>query len=102
MFETELSWIQVLDTLLDEMLHLVADLWRLCLVFLNFEEEEAVPVVYDENFASINSGALLLAKSSSLIKGEKAILDDNVDKYLYTDDPMPLELIIALKEEVKI
>ena len=59
-------------------------------------------MVYDENFASINSGALLLAKSSSLIKGEKAILDDNMDKYLYTDDLLPLELIIALKEEVKI
>ena len=45
---------------------------------------------------------MVLKKSSLKIRSSQAILDDNMDHYMYTDEKMPLEIIIALKEEVSI
>lgn len=45
---------------------------------------------------------MILRLSSNNIKAADSILDYNNDKYLYTDETLPFEIVIALKEEVSI
>jgi hypothetical protein len=45
---------------------------------------------------------MILKLSSSKIRSAQSILIDNNDLYLHTKEPMPIEIIIALKEEVSI
>jgi hypothetical protein len=65
-------------------------------------EVEVEEVSYDNNYASLNGGAILLRKSSQRIHKAEAILEDSSDKYLYSDEQLPIEVVIALKEEVKV
>lgn len=65
-------------------------------------EEEGRPVEYDDNYASLNGGAIILRKSSNRIHNAQAILEDSPEKYLYSEEKLPIEVVIALKEEVKI
>lgn len=69
---------------------------------LIYEQEDSQAVEYDDNFASLNGGAIILRKSSRKIHKAEAILEDNNEKYLYSDEKLPIEIIIALKQEVKI
>jgi hypothetical protein len=57
---------------------------------VNIEKNVPHPVVYDDNFAGLNQGALILKKSSNLIHSAQAILEDSSDHYLYTDAPLPI------------
>jgi len=50
----------------------------------------------------MDGGAMILRLSSNKIKAAHSILDYNNDKYLYTDETLPFEIVIALKEEVSI
>jgi hypothetical protein len=59
-------------------------------------------VAYDDNYASLNGGAIIIRKSSHRIHNAQAILEDSSEKYLYSDEQLPIEVVIALKEEVKI
>lgn len=45
---------------------------------------------------------MILGISSSEIIAARALLEDNNDRYMYTDAALPIEIIIALKEEVSI
>ena len=41
---------------------------------------------------------MILRLSSNKIKAAQSILQYNADRYLYTDEKLPLQIIIALKE----
>jgi len=40
---------------------------------------------------------MILRLSSNKIKAAQSILEYNSDRYLYTDEVLPLEIVIALK-----
>ena len=40
---------------------------------------------------------MILRISSNKIKSAQALLDDNNDKYMYTNEKLPIEIVIALK-----
>lgn len=41
-------------------------------------------------------------KSSAKIKSINSILDDSVDKYMYTEEKLPIKIVIGLNEEIAI
>ena len=45
---------------------------------------------------------MILRLSSNKIKTSQSILDYKMDRYLYTDQRLPFEIVVALKEEVSI
>lgn len=45
---------------------------------------------------------MIISISSKSIRAPQALLEDNNDRYMYTDSELPLEIVIALKEEVSI
>ena len=63
---------------------------------------ETRPVFIPENFASSMGGAQIIMKSSSKIYSAYSILEENQDNYLYSDEKLPIEIIICLKDEIRI
>ena len=59
-------------------------------------------IYYPINFASMYGGARIVMKNSKEIKSINSILDDSFDKYMYTNGPMPIKIIIGLNEEIAI
>lgn len=53
-------------------------------------------VYYENNYASINGGAKIIMKGSTKIKSINSLLDDSIDKYMYTDDKLPIKFVIGL------
>jgi|JI10StandDraft_1071094.scaffolds.fasta_scaffold1461165_2 hypothetical protein len=45
---------------------------------------------------------MIISISSKSIRAPQALLEDNNDRYMYTDSELPLEIVIALKEEVSV
>lgn len=45
---------------------------------------------------------MVLSISSKSIRAPQAILEENNDRYMYTDSALPIEIVVALKEEVSI
>lgn len=59
-------------------------------------------IYYENNYASLNGGAKIIMKSSAKIKSINSILDDSVDKYMYTEEKLPIKIVIGLNEEIAI
>ena len=55
-------------------------------------------VFYQDNFANLYGGAKIIMKSSPKIKYVNSILEDSMDKYMYTTEELPVKIIIALNE----
>lgn len=53
-------------------------------------------IYYENNYASLNGGAKIIMKSSNKIKSINSILDDSVDKYMYTEERLPIKIVIGL------
>jgi hypothetical protein len=63
---------------------------------VNSRNRPSKPVNYKDNFASITGGAQILMISSDQIMSSKSILDSNPDTYLYTDEAVPITIVIGL------
>jgi len=63
---------------------------------INSRNSVSKPVNYKDNFASISGGAQILMISSDQVMSPKSILDSNPDTYLYTDDSLPITIVIGL------
>ena len=59
-------------------------------------------VFYQDNFANLYGGAKIIMKSSPKIKYVNSILEDSMDKYMYTSEELPIKVIIGLNEEIAI
>ena len=47
--------------------------------------QKSKKVFYPDNFANLHGGAKIIMKSSPKIKYVNSILEDSIDKYLYTN-----------------
>ena len=55
-----MSTLQYIDVVLDEVWHLLSDLWGLGFLYFNSDESGSNAITYYENFASLNSGAIIV------------------------------------------
>ena len=55
-------------------------------------------IFYEDNFANLHGGAKIIMKSSPKIKYVNSILEDTIDKYMYTNEQLPIKIIIGLNE----
>jgi hypothetical protein len=99
--EAEHGWSEVLMVMAEEAWKVGLEMWKEWVAYL-LREDEIQEVSYADNYASLNGGAIVIRKSSQRIHKAESILEDSSDKYLCTDEKLPIEVIIALKEEVKI
>lgn len=94
--EEEAGWAEVLTVLAEEGWKVALETGREVMGRL-LREEETRAVEYDDNYASLNGGAIVLRKSSQKIHNAQAILEDSSEKYLYSDAKLPIEIVVALK-----
>ena len=88
------SLVDYISRKLPYIIHTYYKLYRI--IVDNVPASRPKKVYYDINYANLYGGAKIIMKSSSKIKLINSILEDGPDKYMYTEEKLPLKIIIGL------